>query len=419
MSDPNLSNSSSSDPFAANPNLVRESATDRQFPPAFTGAQAGAQANGKKCPFAGKSAHGTLTMAAAGLLVAGLLGGAAVERARAPSMSTLQVGESQSGTSEVSLQQANAIVQKLTGNQAIALKTFPGPDGLTGLVLKASGQPSVVGWITNSRSAFVIGGVIDANNNVNLTSKAMQQQLMPNGLPSNAAMSAITGNPVGVSGVTQGAGVQSPGGATAPAPAAAPTYDPKVAAATLGAYLQHPYDNRALRQAGLNGPHTLYMFFDPNCSYCHQAYEVIQQNLAALKKGGVSVQYIPVAFLKQTSLNMAVAIDQKGYSALKVNEDSFDMSSEQGGLQAPALPSDMAKMSAADAKSVQTVHNDTDMLQKLATVTGHPYASTPTFVWAASTGTPYIYPSSVDASHLKAIIASFQPGWKPEVAAKK
>lgn len=378
------------------------------------------------CPFIKRaschSCHTVLTLGAAGLLLTGMLVGAAVEHAHSPSASVLP-GENP--TAMVSQAQAQVVIQKLTAQAGEVIKTFPGPAGLTGLVMKVTGKPALIGWMTNNQSAILIGSVVDTATNTNQTLRAMHDELLPQASPGNAATSALSGNAFGLS--SQG-GAGTPG-ATVAAPSSTPSASPQVGAApttytlaqgnaALEGYLSHPYANLTLRQAGLNGPHTLYLFIDPNCIYCHQEYETIQQNLPALRKAGVSVQYVPVAFLKQSSLNMAVTLDQKGFTALQSNEAGFNTSTEQGGLPVQPLPSELSQMSAADARSVEAVHDNTETLEALSKKTNHAAAGTPTFLWMAGDGTPYIYPSFADAAHLKSIIASFTPGWTPPKGAK-
>lgn len=53
------------------------------------------------------------------------------------------------------------------------------------------------------------------------------------------------------------------------------------------------------------GPHVAYVFFDPNCPYCHKLYERLRP---WVKQGKLEVRWIPVGILTTTSRGKAVAI---------------------------------------------------------------------------------------------------------------
>ncbi|TXH73975.1 thiol:disulfide interchange protein DsbG [Thiobacillus sp.] len=84
-----------------------------------------------------------------------------------------------------------------------------------------------------------------------------------------------------------------------------------------------------------HGPRLLYVFFDPNCPYCHSLY----QNLRPwVGKGGLQVRWIPVGILTSSSEPKAAAILQapSPLVALRKNEDDFGFSDDAGGGIAPA-----------------------------------------------------------------------------------
>ena len=47
------------------------------------------------------------------------------------------------------------------------------------------------------------------------------------------------------------------------------------------------------------GPHIIYIFFDPNCPFCHRLYV---NTRAWIKQGKVQLRWIPVGILTTTSL---------------------------------------------------------------------------------------------------------------------
>lgn len=85
-----------------------------------------------------------------------------------------------------------------------------------------------------------------------------------------------------------------------------------------------------------SGKHIFYIFFDPNCPYCHKLYETLRPLIA---RRGLQLRWIPVAMLSDTSLGKAAAILQAAdpLSALHKNEDDFGLSDlGPGGAIAPA-----------------------------------------------------------------------------------
>ncbi len=53
------------------------------------------------------------------------------------------------------------------------------------------------------------------------------------------------------------------------------------------------------------GPVRLFVFFDPNCPYCHRVYEALQPYVG---RGGIAVRWIPVGILTQSSYGKAAAL---------------------------------------------------------------------------------------------------------------
>ena len=78
----------------------------------------------------------------------------------------------------------------------------------------------------------------------------------------------------------------------------------------------------------------IYAFMDPNCIYCHFAWEALRPYVRA----GLQVRWIPVGFLKPSSGPRAATIISAASptQALAVNEGRFDLRHEAGGI-APAV----------------------------------------------------------------------------------
>jgi thiol:disulfide interchange protein DsbG len=123
---------------------------------------------------------------------------------------------------------------------------------------------------------------------------------------------------------------------------------------------------------------TIYVFMDPNCIFCHYAWEAFQPYEAV----GLQVQWIPMGFLKPDSLGKAAAlVDSKDSAALlRENEVKFVESTESGGIQ-PANPVSFT----AQSKLTKNIHIFQDM----------GFDGTPTIIyktadgrWADTSGMP-------------------------------
>lgn len=108
--------------------------------------------------------------------------------------------------------------------------------------------------------------------------------------------------------------------------------------------------------AGLSaghGPVHLTVFVDPNCIYCHLLWSKLQN--PALK-GRFTITYVPVAFLKKSSLGKAETILALGHKplidnplvrndfsggrvAMATDEVNFDMIHEEGAIKQLKMPS--------------------------------------------------------------------------------
>ncbi len=53
------------------------------------------------------------------------------------------------------------------------------------------------------------------------------------------------------------------------------------------------------------GPARLYVFFDPNCPYCHRLYEALQP---LIRRTGLAVRWVPVGILALSSYGKAAAL---------------------------------------------------------------------------------------------------------------
>ncbi len=81
----------------------------------------------------------------------------------------------------------------------------------------------------------------------------------------------------------------------------------------------------------------LYVFFDPDCPYCHLTWKALQP----YEKVGLQVRWVPVAYLKPSSLGRAAAImaAKDRVAAFRENEVKFDARNNEGGLKPLSKPS--------------------------------------------------------------------------------
>ena len=178
------------------------------------------------------------------------------------------------------------MITKLTHNRLSVTRTFPGPDGLLGIVAEGhGGKPKTIAWGLDGKAGplLVLGPVINAEGQ-NLTQQAMvKEHLMPKPVPASQLAADALKAP--------------------------------------GFVLGHA------------GPLAA-VFMDPDCIFCHKFYESV---LPDLKAGTLRLKVIPVAFLKRSSLPKAVTIlsSKDPAKAWAVNEARFDANTEEGGI-APA-----------------------------------------------------------------------------------
>jgi thiol:disulfide interchange protein DsbG len=159
-------------------------------------------------------------------------------------------------------------------------QSFIGPDGLTGWVVSYQGKNFIV--YTTSSGNYVINGELVDRDGKDLTSEYAQRYVAPPDLS-------------------------------------------KIVAA-----LQQ---DQALVDEGDAKAAPLYVFADPNCSYCNHLWNDLRPFVQA---GQVRVHWAMVSFLKQSSAGRATAIlaAKDRLAALTQDESKFDKADEEGGIPA-------------------------------------------------------------------------------------
>ncbi|MHB1950605.1 MAG: thioredoxin fold domain-containing protein [Acidiferrobacteraceae bacterium] len=135
----------------------------------------------------------------------------------------------------------------------------------------------------------------------------------------------------------------------------------------------------------------LYVYFDPDCIYCHLLYERIRPYV---HQGRVHVTWIPVAILKSDGPGKAEAIlaARDPVAALRLNERHFNTQDEEGGI---------APLKHVPTAVAREVYQNTRLLAALGEV------ATPTLVFADRKGVIHILLGM--PPHLAPVIDSLGP----------
>ena len=156
--------------------------------------------------------------------------------------------------------------------------SFPGPDGLTGWVVKLSGR-SFIAYTTASGDYAISGILVDKDGN-NLTQQYAQ------------------------------------------------LYIPRPSPADMVAKLEQ--DPMLVDEGDAKAP-IIYVYADANCIFCNRFWNELRPYLQA---GKVRVRWAMLAFLKESSVGRAAAIlaTKDRTAALALDETRFDKDKEEGGI---------------------------------------------------------------------------------------
>ncbi len=187
----------------------------------------------------------------------------------------------------LTLQQANAAVQQASHKLAHVLRTFKGPDGLTGAVIEGPDGTRNIAWITADGKAVVIRGELVGLRGQDYTKGAMYNQHL--------------------------------------------LFSPAVAIAAAASTSTHSILIGSNPKAPI-----VTAFFDPNCIFCHLLYKQIDPYVTA---GKVRVRFVLVGVIKPDSMARAVSIlmAHDPSKALALDETKFDRAKEEGGYPIDGL----------------------------------------------------------------------------------
>jgi thiol:disulfide interchange protein DsbG len=142
------------------------------------------------------------------------------------------------------------------------------------------------------------------------------------------------------------------------------------------------------------GKHLIYIFFDPNCPYCHKLYESLRPLIAA---NDLQLRWIPVGLLTASSPAKAAAILQADnpLQAFHDNEDNFNFndSSPGGGIDQVATVSDKTRL---------------DLAANLSVLQGQNLFVVPVAVFRASDGHGFMFQGAPPDETLKALLQYVQ-----------
>ncbi|HSN17424.1 MAG TPA: thiol:disulfide interchange protein DsbG [Gammaproteobacteria bacterium] len=170
------------------------------------------------------------------------------------------------------------VLKNLQNRGIVVDHSFPGPDGLTGWIVRVSGRPMVV-FTTPSGDYAMNGELVDKSGN-NLTRQYQQR------------------------------------------------YFPHTAPADVVALLEK--DGSLVDEGQAKAP-LIYVYADANCVFCNRFWTELRPYV---RSGKVHVRWAMLAFLKQTSAGRAAAIlaAKDKVAALTEDETKFDKAKEEGGI---------------------------------------------------------------------------------------
>lgn len=221
---------------------------------------------------------------------------------------------------------AHAKLPKKTLVDQTLFRTHQLPGGWAPILVRGahSAQESVV-WVSPNHRYLMVGAVFDRAG-LNLTRQVSQAEKI-----------AVPG---------PGQGAASPALGTTPAPSnagastAAIPGGPQITAPMLGDNLSPAAFWSATRrythgivQYPAQGPHhTLYVYIDPDCVFCHHLFLRLEKLKPLIQKAHLQVKWIPVAILRPGGAKRAQALLAGGLKALQFNESHFQVAIEKGGI---------------------------------------------------------------------------------------
>lgn len=251
-----------------------------------------------------------LTVLLAGLLAAGVTVPLVVPKAWSAVFSK---------ANRMSAEDVQAIVTQSSGGKAKVEKLLPArADGMTGAIVTSDGQ-RFVGWVPRNTKVILVGALFDDKGD-NLTAIALRDnQLL---LPTQKAAQP-----------------------DAFIPPPAQVNDGIIAAVEKADGIIE----------GNTGP-MVHVFIDLNCGYCNGLYRQLKP---LVNQGKLSVHWIPVAVLHETSVTLAAEVLQAKNSALKLGEHEANSDTATGrpGIKGEKPSAKTEQIIAANSQLLRVVNN--------------------------------------------------------------
>lgn len=266
----------------------------------------------------------------------------------------------------LSLSAAKALIKNASKGRATATKVFAGPHGLSGIVIKG-GREKTVGWAVGTGGPLLAVGELFDQHGRDLTDRAdhryhIQPLRMSSAQvkPSSAHKTADTSKAL----------------------------TPQALLHDISTH-GHAIPN----EPGLKDPaHTIWIFIDANCPYCHATYVAARHLRKQLQTEGVQIEYLPTAVLKRSSIGKAAAILAGGEAALARNEKHFDIAHESGAIQP-----------IQSVAYISQVRDNTILLNVDGRV-----PAVPTAVWTGANHTVHVRPGTLSRTRILAIAAALR-----------
>lgn len=251
---------------------------------------------------------------------------------------------------------------------ATVVKVEPGPGGMTAYTALKDGKPFVV-FTSADQQVTMVGVLFDSKTGANLSDAYVDRA---NAMRvTGAASTPIVPRATGASAAPAMSANDVFAGRAAHQPIAEMLFSSTVAGVVEG-----------------NGTatNTAYVFFDPQCGYCHELYRRTRQ----VVKGGKSIKWIPVNVLGDKGIPLAAEVLRQGMPAMERLAGN--------SLQASSPPTTLER---------EQIRNNTRFFNDIAHQAGKQMA-TPTTVFARPDSKFGVMQD--DGSNAKAFAAAFGTG---------
>ncbi len=138
--------------------------------------------------------------------------------------------------------------------------------------------------------------------------------------------------------------------------------------------------------------HIIYIFFDPNCPYCHTLYDLMRP---WVEHNQVQLRWIPIGVLMATSFGKAAAIleAKNPLAALRRNEAGFSKVLGFGQISEDPLP---------DNATAKKLNGNAELLHR----TGN--EAVPTMVFRLADGTAYLVQGAPPKEYLQQLMQNIK-----------